>query len=324
MRCSLRFSLRHTLAALATVLALSAHAEELSFGIISTDSTSVQKDKWEPFLADMRKETGLEVKAYYAPDYNGVIEAMRFNKIQFAWFGNKAAMEAVDRANAEIFARLVYADGSMGYYSLLITHKDSPVKSLDDVLKSSRTLSFGNGDPNSTSGNLVPSYYLWNQNGIDPNTHFKAVRTGSHGANLLAVINRQVDVATNNTEELDRLKEKQPEKFEQLRVLWKSPLIPSDPFAWRKDLSADNKAKLKKFFLAYGKTPEEKAVLKNIYNYGGFVESSNAQLLPIRQLELFKERTKTEASTTLDEHEKKAKLAELDARLADLARQSKN
>jgi phosphonate transport system substrate-binding protein len=310
------------LAAAGIAFAACAQAQEINFGVISTDSTSVQKDKWEPFLADMRKQTGLAVKAYYAPDYNGVIEAMRFNKIQFAWFGNKSAMEAVDRANGEVFVRIVYADGSMGYYSLLITHKDSPVKSLEDVIKQPRQWSLGNGDPNSTSGNLVPSYYLWGKNNIDVNSHFKAVRVGSHGANILGVLNHQVDVATNNTEELDRLKEKQPEKFAELRVLWKSPLIPSDPFVWRKDLPADVKAKLKNFLIGYGKTDEGRAVLKNIYNYGGFIESSDAQLLPIRQLELFKQRKKFETAD-IGEAEKKVKLAEIDAKLAELATQVK-
>lgn len=317
----IRFLVR-LLAAAGIAFAVSAQAQEINFGVISTDSSSVQKDKWEPFLADMKKRTGLDVKAYYAPDYNGVIEAMRFNKIQFAWFGNKSAMEAVDRANGEVFARVVYADGSLGYYSLLITHKDSPIKSLDDVLKQPQQWTLGNGDPNSTSGNLVPTYYLWSQNNIDIGKHFKAVRVGSHGANLLGVLNRQVDVATNNTEELDRLKDKQPEKLAELRVLWKSPLIPSDPFVWRKDLPADVKAKIKDFVLNYGKTPEEKAVLKNIYNYGGFMASTDAQLLPIRQLELFKQRKKFETAE-ISESDRKTKLAEIDAKLAELAAQTK-
>jgi phosphonate transport system substrate-binding protein len=308
------------LAAAGIAFAVSAQAQEINFGIIATDSSSVQKDKWEPFINDMKKRTGLEVKAYYAPDYNGVIEAMRFNKIQLAWYGNKAAMEAVDRANGEVFARVVYSDGSQGYYSLLITNKDSQVKSLEDVLKQSGKWTFGAGDPNSTSGTLVPTYYLWGKNNIDITKHFKAVRVGSHGANILAVLNNQVDVATNNTEEMDRLKEKQPEKLEQIRILWKSPLIPSDPFVYRKDLPADVKAKLKDFMLSYGKTPEEKAVLKNIYNYGGFVASSDAQLLPIRQLELFKQRQKVETAE-MNESDKKAKLTELDAKLAEIAAQ---
>jgi phosphonate transport system substrate-binding protein len=105
-------------------------------------------------------------------------------------------------------------------------------------------------------------------------------------------------------------------------VLWKSPLIPSDPFVYRKDLPADVKAKLRDFMLSYGKTPEEKAVLKNIYNYGGFVASDDSQLLPIRQLELFKQRVKV-AGSEMSDIDKKTKLAELDAQIAGIAAQVK-
>ena len=78
--------------------ALSAPAaaqQEISFGIIATDSASTQRERWEPFFRDMEKKTGIKVTSFYAPDYAGVIEAMRFNKIQVAWYGNKAAMEDI-------------------------------------------------------------------------------------------------------------------------------------------------------------------------------------------------------------------------------------
>ncbi|MGR6765684.1 PhnD/SsuA/transferrin family substrate-binding protein, partial [Aeromonas veronii] len=78
----------------------------------------------------MAKQTGLKINAFFASDYAGLIEAMRFNKMQVAWLGNKSAMEAVDRANGEVFAQMVNADGTQGYYSHLIVHKDSPLASL--------------------------------------------------------------------------------------------------------------------------------------------------------------------------------------------------
>jgi phosphonate transport system substrate-binding protein len=306
------------LAAGALAWSAAASAQDVNFGIISTDSASVQRERWEPFFADMEKKTGLKIHPFYAPDYNGVIEAMRFNKVQVAWYGNKAAMEAVDRAQGEVFAQLIYADGSLGYKSLIITHRDSPVKSLDDLLKNGKSYTFGNGDPNSTSGFLVPSYYVFAQNNVDPKTAFKVTRNASHGANLAAVLNKQVDAATYNTEEYEKLKAASPDKAEQVRILWTSPLIPSDPFVWRTDLDPQVKAKIKKFFVTYGENDHEKAVLKNIYNYGGFRESSNAQLVPIRQLEMFKDRRKVEGDTTISEDERKKKLAEIDAKLAAL------
>ena len=52
---------------------LLAAAQEINFGVISTDSASVQRERWEPLFRDMEKKTGLTVKAFYAPDYAGVV-----------------------------------------------------------------------------------------------------------------------------------------------------------------------------------------------------------------------------------------------------------
>jgi len=304
-----------------SVIALSAvtMAQEISFGIIATDAASVQRERWEPFFRDMEKKTGLTVKSFYAPDYAGVIEAMRFNKIQVAWYGNKAAMEAVDRANGEVFAQVRYADGTFGYHGVLITHKDSPYRTLDDVLKNSKNVNFSIGDPNSTSGFLVPTFYVFAQNNIDHRSAFKTVRNASHGANIQAVLAKQVDVATNNTEDMGKLETSKPELFQQLRVIWRSPLIPSDPFVWRKDLDPAVKAKLKSFVLNYAKNdPAEKAILNNIYNYDGFRESNNDQLIPIRQLELFRDRRKAEGDEKLSADERAKQIAEIDRKLAAL------
>jgi phosphonate transport system substrate-binding protein len=296
---------------------LPAIAKEISFGIIATDSASAQRERWEPFFKDMEKATGLKVKSFYAPDYAGVIEAMRFNKVQVAWYGNKAAMEAVDRANGEVFAQVGYADGTWGYHALLITHKDSPYQNVDDVIKNGKNINFGIGDPNSTSGFLVPTYYIFAQRKIEPRDTFKTVRNASHGANIQAVLAKQLDVATNNTEDYGRLEATKPELASQIRVIWKSPLIPSDPFVWRKDLDQESKDKIRKFVLEYAKNnPAEKEVLKNIYNYAGFRASTDAQLNPIRQLELFKDRQKVEADASLTDADKKKKLADIDAALA--------
>lgn len=316
----LNFFARSFTAVLLSGLSLMASAQEINFGIIATDSASAQRERWEPFFRDMEKKTGLKVQSFYSSDYAGVIEAMRFNKVQIAWYGNKAAIEAVDRANAEVFAQLMYADGGYGYNALLITHKDSPYKTLSDVLQNSKAINFGIGDPNSTSGFLVPSYYVFAQNKMDARTAFKTIRNASHGANIQAVLAKQVDVATNNTEDMGKLEVSSPEKFHQLRVIWRSPLIPSDPLVWRKDLDPAVKTKIKNFVLQYAKKDEaEKAILKNIYNYGGFRDSSNDQLIPIRQLELFRDRTKLENDERMNADEKSKLIADIDRKLAALS-----
>lgn len=311
-----------TLAAGFGAAATAEDLKELNFGIISTESSQNLKTVWDPFLADMTKKLGMKVNAFFAPDYAGIIEGMRFGKVDVAWYGNKSAMEAVDRANGEIFVQTVAADGSPGYWSLLIAHKDNDkVNSLDDVIKHGPELTFSNGDPNSTSGFLVPGYYVFGLNKIDPKSYFKQTVSGNHESNALAVANKQVDFATNNTENMAKLEKNFPEKAKEIKVIWKSPLIPSDPIVWRKDLSDGDKARIKDFFLSYGVSGPDAAKEKEILvglQWAPFKESNNDQLVPIRTLDLFKKRVAVEGDTTLSDADKQAKLAEIDAKLAEL------
>ncbi|MEW5964395.1 MAG: phosphonate ABC transporter substrate-binding protein [Pseudomonadota bacterium] len=303
-------------------------ADEINFGIISTEKTSNLKQTWEPFIAEMEKGTGLKIKAFFASDYAGIIEGMRFNKVQIAWYGNKSAMEAVDRADAEIFVQSVDKDGNPGYWSHLIVHKDSPIQKLDDVMKCDKSLDFGNGDPNSTSGFLVPMSYVFAVKGVDPKDCFKTVRAANHEANALAVANKQVHVATNNNENLRRLEKTAPDAAAQIRIVWTSPLIPSDPLAWRKDLAADTKAKIYKFLMEYGRVGTEEVIKKQRavlaeLGWAPFRPSSNDQLIPIRQLEVNKKLLKIQGDDKISADERKKQVKELQAALAKLEEQAK-
>ncbi len=297
--------------------------KELTIGIIPTESSSSAMKGFEPFRADMEKALGIPVKLFMAPDYAGVIEGMRFNKVQIAWFGNKSAIEAVNRADGEVFVQTVDVSGNPGYWSLIVVHKDSPFNSIDDIIQNGKTLTFGNGDPNSTSGYLIPTYYVWGQNGIDPAKHFKLVRNANHETNLMAVANKQVDFATNNTENWDKFSKAHPEMIKNVRIVWKSPLIPSDPMVWRKDLPKEWKSKIKGFFLAYGRIgankDKELAVLKEMSSgWAPFQDSSNHQLLPIMEINYAKDRMKIQNNDAIAAEAKATKVAEIDKQLGEL------
>jgi phosphonate transport system substrate-binding protein len=285
----------------------------------------VLAQRWQPFIDDMNRETGLHVKAFFATDYAGIIEAMRFNKVQIGYFGNASAMEAVDRSNGEVFAKVRYADGSAGYKSVLITNVNSRFKTLDDVFRNTKDVNLGWGDPNSTSGTLIPGYYLFAKHGVTVGPDaFKTVLPSSHEANLLAVVNNKIDIATNNTIELGTLQKAHPDKFAQVRVLWTSPLIASDPLVWRKDLPEATKQKLRNFFYNYAKTdPKEKAVMTQITGYAGFSPSTDAQLKPVREIALFQQKQQIQANTRLSADDRKSQLAAIDAKLGALASGSK-
>jgi phosphonate transport system substrate-binding protein len=303
---------------------LESDPEVINFGIISTESTQNLRNQWEPFLEDMSEALGMEVEGFYASDYAGVIEAMRFGQVTVAWFGNNSAISAVDRAGGEVFARQVKEDGSEGYYSHILVHVDSPMQTLEDLLAAcGEGLDFGMGDPQSTSGFVVPSYYVFAQNDVDPQECFANVRNSNHETNLMAVANQQVDAATNNSEQVARSEANAPDAAANIRPIWTSPLIPSDPLVFRADLSRDLKDRIRAFFLSYGRLgenmEEELEVLAGMTDgLGPFTSSSNAQLYPIRELRLFRERTELMNDERMDEAEKQERIAEIDEELAVL------
>lgn len=301
-----------------------AEFEEINFGIISTESQAHQKPIWEPFIEAMSAEFGIPVKAFYATQYAGVIAAMAVGKVDLAWFGGKSYIEAAARANAEAFALTVADDGSKGYYSHLITNVDNPwVKDINldkekgykYVLENASKLTFAFNDPNSTSGFLVPDYYIFAQNNINPKEEFKRlIFAGNHEAAALAVANNRVDVATSNDKALSRLEKINPAAWKKIKVIWTSPEIPSDPIAYRQDLPPGVKENIRDFFYSY----KDKAVLKPL-EWSGFEQADDSRWNTIRELELAKQILEVENNKNLSIENKQQQIDELNKQLDALS-----
>ena len=260
----------------------------VTFSFLSDEKSQDLEVLVNPLIADMRKQTGLDVKAYYASNYTALIEAMRFNQVQAGWFSNLAGLEAVRRANGEVFAHTTYPNGVEGYQSIIITKSDSKLTA-DEILKCNKTLNFGMGDVKSTSGTLAPLTYFFLPAKKDPSTCFKNVRSANHQANIEAVIAGVEDAATNNSTALMELKERFPDKLAKIKVIWSSPLLPTDMLIYRKDMDPATKEKLRSFFLTYGmgEGPEaarQRKVLAGL-QWGPFKPDDNSHLIPVRLME---------------------------------------
>lgn len=296
---------------------------ELDFGIISTESQDNLKVQWEPFLDAMEEEIGRPVNGFYATDYAGVIEAMGAGKTQLAWYGGKFYIEAAARSGAEAFAQTVNSDGTKGYYSHLITNVDNPILADIDaeagngdayVVDNAADLTFAFNDPNSTSGFLVLSFYVFAQNDVNPNEAFEElVFAGSHEATAQAIANNQVDVATNNSESLTRIEQGDPEAFENIQIIWTSPVISSDPLAYRNDLPDCLKDEVKDFFYSY----EGAAVLEPL-GWQSFDEAADEDWNTIRELDIGRKMMEVQNDGNLSEEQKQAEVDELNKQLESL------
>jgi phosphonate transport system substrate-binding protein len=297
---------------------------EIDFGILSTESQEALKPKWDPFIMALEEGVGRKVNAFYANDYAGVIEGMAAGKVQLAWLGGKSYIEAAERADAEVFARVINEDGTKGYYSHLITNVDNPIVQEIDldagngdqyVIENGKELTFAFNDPNSTSGFLVPSYYVFAKNGVNPKTAFQEepIFAGSHEATLQAVINNQVDVATNNSEQLINLEKNNPDDLAKVQVIWTSPEIPSDPIAYRKDMPDCLKEKIKDFVYNY----DDVSIL-NPLGWAGFEAAKDEDWNPIRELNIGTQILEVQADENLSEADKQQKIEALNKQLEAL------
>lgn len=262
---------------------------ELRFSILSVESAQNLQQYWGPVLADMQTATGLKVTPFYSTNYTALIEAMRFKQTDVGWFSNASGLEAVRRADGEVFARTTDPSGVDGYHSVLIVNAASGL-TLERVLRCDKTLSFGMGDAESTSGTLAPLTYLFAPKGIRPETCFKIVRSGaSHQANMFSVAHGQLDVATNNDKGLGLALQRGVPEASQVKVIWTSPLLPEDPIIWRKDLDPAVKEKVRQFLLTYGQgdSPDARRQHANLVrlSIGGFVTADDSHLLPVREIE---------------------------------------
>jgi len=298
---------------------------EIRFGILRTESADSLSTLWDPFLDDMRKQTGLNIKEVYATDYASLIEAFKYNKLEAAWLSNKPGMEAVNRADVEVFARTMKAGGVAGYYSIIIVPTSSPIKTVDDLLKCNKTLTFGMGDPNSTSAYLVPSLFLFAPRGFNPNDCFKTVRTADHDTNALGVVTKQLDAAATADSQIERMQTTHPEMVKKVREIWRSPMIQNDPLLWRKDLDPDVKARLMYFFMTYGRVgkPEEvkreRDILKAL-EWDPFMPSSDAHLYFVEDLQARDDLMRAKNDKTLSATERAAAIKTAQAKIDAIAK----
>ena len=295
----------------------------VAVGLIVTQSPEDVKESWMPILEALQSHLGIEVRANISRDYAGVIWALRSGRNQIAWLGNKAAIKAVDNADAEVFMQTVHANNESGYRSYLIARSDSALHSLDDVFRNIAELTLGTGDTNSTSGYLVPGYYLFAKRRIKPHDSFKRVVQNNHEDNLVAVLDGQLDVATVSSIVFEQFIAQHPDRAREAQILWESPLIPSDPLLWRTDLPAHLKREIRSFFINYGrpapnKTPDQVEQEQRVLQRSGksrFVPSNNNQLIPVRRLELFRNRLLVEGNTAITPEARLKRLADIDRQL---------
>jgi phosphonate transport system substrate-binding protein len=221
----------------------------------------------------------VEVTVY--PDYNGVVEALNFGHIQFAYLGPSTYVIANHRSGAQaIITHLI--DGQPYYNSLIITRVDAPWNTLEDLIGQVGEVDFAFGDINSTSGSLVPSLEL-KERGIftDQYDHkFKSVRyTGSHNATGSAIENKHVHAGAIDSAYFNSLVNQGHLDGTKFKTLWTSEPLYQYPWAVGSAVDQETITRLQAAFVAI----DDQVILQG-FGSTGFLEASDEDYDPIRQV----------------------------------------
>lgn len=244
--------------AIAAVLATSAVADGwkddyqvIKFGILSGENEKDRIARYTPFEKYLERELGVEVEIFTAGSYDGVIQAIAADQIEFAFFGSSsyAAAFTGTEGKVEPLVSRIRKDGSTGYYSVVVTRCEDGYKNIQDL--EGKVLAFA--DPDSTSGYAVPYFNIAKE--VDPKTFFSAIPfSGSHEAGVAGVAQGTFDAAAtwqNNAVDgrWQRMLEKGMITEGQICPIWESPEITSGPFTARKNIPQELKDTMKKLVM---------------------------------------------------------------------------
>ncbi len=231
----------------------------IKFGILSGENEKDRIARYTPFEEYLERELGVDVEIFTAGNYDGVIQAIAADQIEFAFFGSSsyaAAYTATDGNVDPLISRL-RKDGSTGYYSVVVTRCEDGYKDIKDL--EGKVLAFA--DPDSTSGYAVPYFNISQE--VDPKSFFAAVPfSGSHEAGVSGVANGTFDAAAtwqNNAVDgrWQRMIDKGMIEAGQICPIWESPEITSGPFTARNNIPQELKDKMVEVVMAVGeKDPE--------------------------------------------------------------------
>ena len=245
-----------------TALAAPAFADghaitEFRIGVLGGENAQDRMNSYACLQEYASEALGVETKIFAPADYNGVIQGLLGGTLDMAWLGasSYAATYLQDPEAVEPVLVKVNLDGSIGYHSIGFARVDSGIDSIDAM----KGKVFGFGDPNSTSGYLIPSIEIPQyKDGItmESGDYFGEVKfTGGHEQTIIAVANGDIDGGVtwaaglnDNWEDgydsgaLRKAVDAGLVDMNELVQIWQSAVIPEGPVVLRKSLPADVKA----------------------------------------------------------------------------------
>jgi phosphonate transport system substrate-binding protein len=208
----------------------------LRFSAIPDQSTTELKEKFDKLAEYLGKELDIEVKYIPVTDYKAAVDAFKNGDIQLAWFGGLTGVQA----RAAVPGARVIAQGKSDpkFRSFFIAHKDTGLELSDKFPAEIGKLTFSFGSESSTSGRLMPEFFIRQHSDQSPQEFFAKPPTfsGSHDATIQLVETGQIQTGAVNFKVYEKRVAEGKTDPDICRVIWKTPEYADYNFTAHPDL----------------------------------------------------------------------------------------
>ncbi len=233
-------------------------SRRLLIGLVPEESMFKQFARYEPLARYLSDQTGLEIELTVLPRYENLLSSFVSQNMDAAFFGSLTYVRAHRRLGVQAIARPERQDGISTYHGIIITRRDSGIRSVRDM----RGKSFAFASRDTIAGYALPLVYFRKAGVVNYKTYLKETYfTGTHEDVIHDVLDRKADIGAAKNTEFERLAEQDPRIRETLWVLALSPEMPENTFAVRKDLDPDITRRLSEALLNMHDTMTGRRVL---------------------------------------------------------------
>ena len=218
----------------------------LVFSYTPVEDPAVYENVFTDFLAHLGKVTGKRIRWFPAESYAAQVEALRSGRLHIAGVATGPTAFAVNLGGFVPLVSMARPDGSIGYTLVVITHRDSPIKTLTD-LKGKRV---AHVSPSSNSGDIAPRA-LFKAMGVEPDKDYKVLYSGKHDNSIMGVVNTDYDAAPVANTVMERMQARGMFKPGTLRVIYESTPFPRTAFGVAHNLAPELQAKIREAFLNF-------------------------------------------------------------------------
>lgn len=254
--------------------AADSNPDTLKVALLPDENASELIKRNQPLKDYLTESLGKDIELIVTTDYSSMIEAMRFGRIDLAYFGPLSYVMAKSKSEIEPFAAML-VDGKPTYRSILIANVDSGVNSYADI----RGKKMAYGDQASTSSHLIPKTVLLEEAGLEGGKDYEQHFVGTHDAVAVNVANGNADAGGLSEVIFAHVMDRGLIDRDKVKVLGHSNEFPQYPWAMRSNLDPALKKQIQAAFVAI----DDEEILKNL-KAEGFVEIDDSAYDVIRDM----------------------------------------